>query len=225
MEIENDIYLTQDNFPAGFKHQDIESLQTFKKWKKAKEDSGHKVVKCPCCGGYELYVVPRNHICSICNKEYCQYCLHKIVEDEVEHDHERSCWNKFMGLVDVMIDWGGRDSWMEPEEYVKTTLIFIFGNHVLYSYKYFKYFYEHHVTPGSCAHWTFTILNLFSNIIYCFLYNFFFFEVFFTIFLPSIIFKCYFKTLMDNWIIVIEEDIDELPITELTVSGRGYGLY
>ena len=42
----------------------------------------------------------------MCKNIYCQKCLQKCVEDEVIHDHNRGCWSKFCGLINVMIDWG-----------------------------------------------------------------------------------------------------------------------
>ena len=224
-QVREEVFLDKDYFAASFKGQDLMNLPTFKKWKQYKDKNNQRVVKCPCCSGYEVFVEPTNHICSMCRNTYCQFCLHPCVRDEIQHDHESSCWQKFKGLVDIMIDWGKRNEWEEPSVYVKTSLIFIFGTHILYTIKYYQFFKGYKISENECVHWFFTILNLFVNIIYCVLYTNFYFAVFFTIFLPSIIFKCYFKFLMDNWLIVLECGVDELPITELTVSGRGYGGY
>ena len=60
----------------------------------------------------------------MCNNIYCQKCLQKCVEDEVEHDHDRTCCSKFCGLVDIMIDWG-KDADATPCEYLKAALIFV----------------------------------------------------------------------------------------------------
>ena len=218
-------FLDKNYFKVSFKGQNITELPTFQNWKKYHEKQNKKIVKCPCCNNYEVFVGPTNHVCEVCKKTYCQYCLHPCVEDEVQHDHESSCWKKFKALVKLMIDYGKSQEWEEPSVYVTTALIFVFGTPILYTIKYFQYFVEYPITENKCVHWFFTILNLIVNMIYSVLFIHFYIAVFLTIFLPSIIFKCYFKFLMDNWIIVLEFEVDILPITELTVNGRGYQGY
>ena len=139
--MENEEELIQDDcdyFKASFNRQDITFLPSFKKWKEEKIKKGKKIVKCPWCFGYEVFVRPSNYKCSMCNKSYCQQCLQKCVEDVVELDHRRGCWAKFCGLVAIMIDWTKKSD-ATTEDYFKTILIFIFGNHILYSYKYYDF--------------------------------------------------------------------------------------
>ena len=68
-------------------------------------------------------------------------------------------------------------------------------------------------------------LNLLVNIIYCFVFYIPFFEFFFTLFFPAFFSKCYYKFIAFNWVIVLEFEVDESPITELTVRGKGYDMY
>ena len=67
-------------------------------------------------------------------------------------------------------------------------------------------------------------MNLLTNIIYCIVFNILFFEFFFLLFIPAII-PCYFKFITYNWLVVLEFEVDQSPITELTVRGRGYSMY
>ena len=203
-------------------------MPIFKKWLYIQEQEGKKVVRCPHCWGYELYLVPTNHRCIMCGKIYCQKYLQPCVENEVMHDHERGCWSKFKGLITIMTDWGNNaDNGhnIEKSFLIKACLTFIFGNHILYSYKYFKFFKKNQIIDNICVHKFFMYINLFVNIIYCIIFNIAFFEFFFLLFLPAFFIKCYFRFIAFNWLIVLELDVDESPITELTVRGRGYELY
>lgn len=58
MENEEDeiINLKSDIFQTYFKNQDVTKLPAFKKWKKEKEKEGKKVVRCPICLSYEIFV-------------------------------------------------------------------------------------------------------------------------------------------------------------------------
>ena len=200
-----DILLTQEYFKPSYKKEDVTTLPSFKKWIKIKEEQGKKIVKCPWCWGYEIFKEPTNHTCPMCKNLYCQKCLQKCVQDEVMHNHDRGCWSKFCGLIDIMIDWG-KDADATPLEYLKASLIFIFGNHFLYTMKYFDFFKKNKLIDNDCVHSFFTYMNLFTNLIYCIVFNIAFFEFFFFLFFPGIF-------------------IDESPITELTVRGRGYDMY
>ncbi len=125
-----------------------------------------------------------------------------------------------------MIDWGkGEEEDIKVWAYIYTSLIFVFGNHLLYTIKYYKFFKKNQVIDNDCVHSFFTIMNLLANILYCVTFNMIFFEFFFLLFFPAIFIKCYFKFIILNWLVVLEFEVDESPITELTVRGRGYGMY
>ena len=223
--MENDeIILTLDYFKSSYKKENVTNLPAYKEWIKAKNDEGKKVVRCPWCWGYETFKEPTNHTCPICKNIYCQKCLQKCVEDEVEHDHERGCCSKFCGLIDIMIDWG-KNADATPWEYLKASLIFIFGNHVLYTMKYYNFFKKNPIIDTECVHSFFKYINLFVNIIYCIVFNISFFEFFFVLFFPGIFIPCYFKFITYNWLVVLDFEVDQSPITELTVRGRGYDMY
>ena len=170
-------FLSQEFFQASFKKQDVTSLPTFKKWMNVKKQQGKKVVKCPICWGYEVFVEPTNHTCSMCKKVYCQKCLNPCVEGEVQHDHERSCCSKFCGLIEIMIDWG-KDANATPLEYLSAALVFIFANHFMYTFKYYKFFKKNNIIDNAFVSCFFTYINLFTNIIYCLVFNIAFFEYF-----------------------------------------------
>ena len=216
--------LKSDAFPASFHRQDVRQLPSFQRWEEVKKKEGKKIVKCPICFGYETFEEPTNHICKNCGEEYCQQCLKKIVEDEVQHDHY-GCCKKFCNLMRVIYSFGKNTQWREPKLYVYTTLLFLFGTPLMFSIKYFKFFLKNKATEGAWAHWLFTFMNLIANICYSIIYHMIFFEISFIIFLPGIFCWPYFKTIMNNWMVVYEYDVDECPITELTVCGRGYAYY
>ena len=220
--MENDeMLLAQEYFKSSFNKQDVASLPTFKKWKEAKKNEGKKIVRYPWCYGYEILVKPTNYECSMCGKLYCQKCLQKCVKDEVEHNHNRSCCSKFRGLIDIMVDWG-KDRHSSCKEYFIAIIVFLFGNHILYSFKYFDFFKKNKITDNICVHWFFTITDLIANICYCIAFNITYFEFFFFIFFPGIFIPCYRDFIAENWLIVLEFGVDESPITELTVRGKGY---
>ena len=96
---------------------------------------------------------------------------------------------------------------------------------ILYTIKYYKFFQSNKIIENDCVHSFFKYINLFVNIIYCVVYNIMFFEFFFLIFLPAFFINCYYRFIAYNWLIVLEFEVDESPITELTVRGRGYDMY
>ena len=228
MELESLETYSSKNFKTSYNKEDLTKLPEFKQWRSRIEKAGKKVVRCPLCWGYELFVEPTNHKCSMCGKIYCQQCLHPCVEDEVMHDHERGCWSKFMGLISIMKSWGANENYDDQItkcELAEAALVFIFGNHVLYSIKYYKFFKENKIIENDCVHWFFKYMNLFSNIFYCIVYSIAFFEFFFFLFFPAFFIRCYFRFITYNWLVVFEFGGDESPITELTVRGRGYDMY
>ncbi len=82
------------------------------------------------------------------------------------------------------------------------------------------------IIENDCVHNFFRISNLFANIIYIILFNFTYLAIFLVVFLPSIFWFKYFKIIMNNWMEVIYElEVDEIPITELTVCGKGFRFY
>jgi hypothetical protein len=225
MEVEEigDI-LNADYFPTKFNKQDLTKIGAFNRWLETKKNQGKKIVKCPICWSYEVYVSSEIHVCPNCGEEYCQVCLKKYVEGEREHDHESSCCDKFCDLVKLIFDYGGSDDWEEPSEYIRTGLLFLFGTPTLFAIKYFNFFRKHYVIDNCCVHWFFTILNLIANICYSIIYSIWYMEVSFIILSPSIIYYKFFKIVIDNWIYVAYVyDVGNCPITELTVSGTGYG--
>ena len=149
---ELDIY-TKNYFKTSYNKEDISKLPLFKKWLSFQEKEGKKVVRCPICWGYEVFVRPSNYECTMCHNEYCQKCLKPCVEDEVRHDHERSCCSKFLDLIKIMKDWGDDHAGNESNhicELLGASVIFIFGNHVLYSIKYYKYFNKNKIIDNEC---------------------------------------------------------------------------
>jgi hypothetical protein len=220
-----EVLLKNDNFPAEFKSQDLTKLSSFQKWYALKKKENKKIVQCPCCSGYEIYVEPTNHKCKNCSKEYCQKCFKVIVPDEVRHDHERGCCSKFRGLIEDMIDYGGGLEWKEPQLYICTALLFIFGTPFMLTVKYYQFYGDNLIIDSYCTNEFFRICNLFTNIIYCILFNFMYMTIFLIAFIPGIFWPLYFKIIMHNWMEVYEFGIDEIPITELTVRGRGFKYY
>ena len=230
MEIETLESYSNDYFKTSYNKEDLTKLPEFKKWLSDQEKAGNKVVRCPHCWGYEKFVIPSNHKCTMCGKIYCQKCLKKCVENEVHHNHERSCCSKLCGLIDVMKDWSQPDEFnndMTCCELTKAALVFIFGNHVLYSYKYYKFFEENKIIESDCVHGFFRFMNFLSNIYYCITFSIAFFEFFFFLFFPAFFIPCYFRLITYNWLVVLDPEftVDQSPVTELTVRGRGYDMY
>ena len=127
-----------------------------------------------------------------------------------------------------MRTWGNtadRGGDIPREELIKACLIFIFGNHVLYTIKYYNFFKKNKIIENDCVHGFFKYLNLLSNILYCIVFNMTFFEFFFLLFSPAFFIKCYYRFIVFNWLVVLEFEVDESPITELTVRGKGYDMY
>ena len=103
MENEEEL-IVKNYFKTSYKKDDVSKLPAFKKWKAEREREGNKIVRCPHCWGYEIFIAPTNHFCAMCNGKYCQYCLKPCVEDEYDHHHDRSCCQKFCYLMQQMID-------------------------------------------------------------------------------------------------------------------------
>ena len=226
MENEEQV-LSINYFKTSYNKEDITNLPAFKKWKSEREKEGKKIVRCPICWGYEIFVEPTNHDCKCCGGVYCQYCLHPCVEDEVEHDHERSCCDKFCSLIDLMID-EGKVEGDKPEcsELLKVSLIFIFGNPFMFTSGYYKFFKSNKIIDNDYVHSLYKFCNLFVNLITaCGIFYLTWVEFFLLIFLPSFI-PCYFFFIFYNWKFTINNlEVDETPLLELTVRGRGYDLY
>lgn len=226
MEIDYEENLNNDFFPSKYKKQDLTKVTEFNKWYERKMQEGKKIVKCPICGGYELFVLPSNHKCKNCGEEYCQQCLKKCVKGEIRHNHEKSCCAKFCSLVKLIFEEGLSEDWNEPSEYILTTLLFLFGTPVLFTIKYFNFFTKNYVIDNCCVHWFFAILNLTSNIFYSIAFTICYSEICFIILSPTIIYYKFFKIIIDSWMYAAYEyDVGQCPITELTVSGRGYDMY
>ena len=227
MEVD-DALLNQDFFQSSFNKQDITTLPSYKRWIEAKKNQGKKVVKCPWCWGYEVFVEPTNHTCPMCQKQYCQHCLLKCVENEVRHDHERTCCSKCRGIIGDIIFWGTdaqNAAQTTTKELILVSLVFVFGNHVLLTKKYFQFFCENYIVDNICVHTFFQYMNLFANILYCIVFNIIYFEFFFFLFFPGIFIKCYLKFIAINWLSCLKFGLDELPITEITVRGKGCDFY
>ena len=220
--------LSMDYFKTSYNKEDVTKLPAFKKWKAEREAERKKIVRCPICWGYEVFVEPTNHDCPMCEGVYCQYCLHPCVEDEVDHDHERGCCSKFCSLVNTMIE-GGKDDGERPSctKLLTIALIFIFGNPFMFTYRYFRFFQKNRIIDSDCAHGIFKYCNLFVNILTaCSFLYISWFEFFLLLFIPSLIIPCYFFFIVYNWDFVIYDlDVDETPLLELTVRGRGFDLY
>ena len=218
---------TSTYYKTSFKKEDLTKLPTFLKWKEEREKEGKKIVRCPICYSYELFVEPTNHQCVICHKEYCQYCLKPCVEGEIEHDHENNCCSKFCSLIRLMIEEGepdGRDASFCDK--LKVCLFFIFGNPLMLTARYYKFFGDNNIIDNDCVHSFFKYTNLFANFLTsCFIFYITWVEIFFLIFIPSII-PCYCNFIYFNWKFTIENlGVDELPLIELTVRGKGYYMY
>jgi hypothetical protein len=150
-----------------------------------------------------------------------------VVEDEVEHDHSRGCCDKFCSLVELMIGEGKVEGPKPPcSDLLKISLIFIFGNPFMFTYRYYKFFNGNKIIDNDCVHNLFIFANLFVNIITaCGIFYFSWLALFILLFIPSVV-PCYFYFIYYNWDFLIDNlDLDETPLLELTVRGRGYDLY
>ena len=219
-----DIFLTQDYFKSSYKKEDVTKLPAYKQWIKVKKEQEKKVVKCPWCWGYEVFKEPKNHTCPMCNNVYCQKCLKKCVENEMIHNHERKCCSLLREIIEIMTDWAEEGD-ATPMEYFLISLLFIFGNHTLFTIKYFNFFRKFKVIDNGCVHTFFMYMNLFANIFYCIVFNIAWFELFFFLFFPGFFIPFYFKFITKNWLFVLGLAVDQIPIFELTVNGRGYDMY
>ena len=59
MENEEEL-LSKEYFKTSYNKEDLTKLPAFKKWKAERESEGEKVVRCPLCWGYEIFVEPTN---------------------------------------------------------------------------------------------------------------------------------------------------------------------
>ena len=218
--------LSKEYFKTSYNKEDITNHPEFKKWKEEREKEGQKVVRCPICWGYEVFVEPTNHDCRCCGGVYCQYCLHPCVEDEVEHEHDRSCCNKFKSVIEVSMPPRNELDEYECSLLLKIALIYLFGNPIMFTAGYYKFFKENKIIDNDCVHSFFKFCNLFVNIFTaCSIFYLTWVEFFLLLFLPSVV-PCYFFFIFNNWKFLIENlEIDETPLLELTVRGRGYDLY
>ena len=217
--------LSKEYFKTSYNKEDITDDPKFKKWKEVREKEGKKLVRCPICWGYEVFVEPTNHDCKCCGGVYCQYCLHPCVEDEVEHDHVRSCCNKFKRLMEIAMPPRNELDEYECSLLLKIALIFLFGNPIMFTARYFKFFKNNKIIDDNCVNSFFRYSNLFVNIITaCGIFYITWFEIFFLIFIPSFI-PFYFYIIIYNWEYIIDHlDIDQTVILEHTVKGRGYDM-
>ena len=91
----------------------------------------------------------------------------------------------------------------------------------MFTYRYYKFFCYNKIIDNDCVHRLFKYANLFVNILTaCSTLYLTWLALFLTIFIPSV-FPCYFYFIYYNWDFLI----DETPLIELTLRGRGYDLY
>ena len=93
--------ISRDCFRTSFDKEDLSKSPEFKEWLALQQKEGTKVVRCPHCWGYEKFIVPYNHKCTMCNRLYCQKCLKPCVENEVRHNHEKTCCAKLKKLITI----------------------------------------------------------------------------------------------------------------------------
>ena len=218
--------IAQDFFPSAFKKQDITKSPAFNTWKNAKIEEGKKIVKCPACFGYEVFVAPTKHQCLCCKEVYCQKCLEKCVRFDRKHNHDKTFCQKLCYVINLVIDYGSSSEWNEPWEYLYTIPLFIFGTPILFTIKYFNFFMENSFIDNDCVQKFFAFLNLLSNAFYSIAYTIIYTEISLILLSPTIIYYRFFKIIIDNWMYVAYElDVGSCPITELTVRGTGYGYH
>ena len=210
-------------FKTSYNKEDISNLPAFQKWKQERENEGKKIVRCPICWGYEVFVEPTNHDCQCCGGVYCQHCLKPCVEDEVEHDHQRSCCDKLRLIIEDSTPPKDEIKQYKCGDLLLYSFIFLFANPIMFTGRYFSFFSKNRIIDNGCVSSFFKYCNLFANIFTtCTIFYITWFEIFFLIFLPSFI-PFYFTIIIYNWEYVVESiDIDETPILEFTVRGRGY---
>ena len=234
-EAEENNLLDLNLFKTSFKKQDVTKQLNYQKWDEARKKKGIKVVRCPICWSYEKNNNNYHHKCKVCKEVYCQKCL-KILVNGRRHDHPLDCCK--YGCRDCCVDccsgcWGEictllgyifgecSNTWNHDcYDYFLMILIFLFGLPIMFTIKYFRFFTEYRVIDSCCPHWFFTVLNLMANIIYCFLYSLFYFEISFILFAPTIIYFGNIKFIGNNMYYVYKYSISEMPLIEYTVRAR-----
>ena len=196
-------------FKSSFKKQDVTKLPKYQKWNEIRKKKGIKVVRCPICWSYEKNNNKYHHKCQVCKEEYCQKCF-KILENGRNHGHHLDCCKD-----------GCTNSWeYDCCEYFLMIVIFLFGLPIMFTIKYFRFFLENRVIDSFCPHWFFTSLNLMTNIIYCFLFSLYYFEISFIIFSPTILYFGNIKFIGNNMNYVYYHSVSEMPIVKYSVRER-----
>ena len=215
--------LNKNCFPTSFNKQDVSHLKEFIEWKNMQKRDGEKIVRCPICWSYEINKNIYNKQCDNCQNYYCQRCT-KIVYDDHEHFFEigkccKGFWCEFIySGLEMVFDYYKKDlSW---RDYLFYDFIFLFGNPVMFSLKYFHFFKKNKVCESLNVHWFFTYLNLFTNIIYCFLYTFLSIALSLVIFFPAFIYYPYAKFVGGNWYYAYDFEADICPFICFTVEQR-----
>ena len=231
-EAEENNLLDLNLFKTSFKKQDVTKQLNYKKWDEARKKKGINVVRCPICWSYEKNNNNYHHKCKVCKEVYCQKCL-KILVNGRRHDHPLDCCK--YGCRDCCVDCCSGEictilgyifdecsnSWNHDcYDYFLMILIFLFGLPIMFTIKYFRFFTEYRVIDSCCPHSFFTVLNLMANIIYCFLYSLFYFEISFILFAPTIIYFGNIKFIGNNMHYVYNYSISEMPLIEYTVRAR-----
>ena len=216
-------------FKTSFKRQDVTNMPSFQKWNEEGKKRGLIIVRCPSCWSYEISEKSYEHKCQVCGEYYCQKCL-MIVEKDRNHESYcikngcticcKNCCNAFCELVVAIFgEFSGK--WrLKWYEYFLMILLFLFGTPIMFTIKYFKFFLDNPITDNYCVHKFFTFLNLMSNILYCIIYNLFYFGISFIIFFPSFIYFPTIKLIANSWSFIYDSDVNDVPITELTVRER-----
>ena len=219
-------------FKSSFKKQDVTKLSNYQKWNEIRKKEGIKVVKCPICWSYEKDNKEYHHKCRGCKEEYCQKCS-KILKNGRRHDHPldcckdgcmhccadccSGCWDDICTLMGYIFG-ECTNSWEHDCcEYFLMILIFLFGLPIMFTIKYFRFFLNNRVIDSFCPHWFFTSLNLLTNIIYCFLYSLYYFEISFILFSPTILYFGNIKFIGNNMHYVYNYSVSEMPIVKYTV--------
>jgi len=221
---EDEIRILETNcYKTSFNKQDVSKMKSFIDWKKMKQREGKKIVKCPICWSYEVNENIYIKECENCQNEYCQRCK-KIVYGDHDHFFEigsccRDFWCGFIcsGLKMVFDDYKKDLSW---KDYLFYDFIFIFGNPLMFSLKYFSFFRENKVCNSLCVHRFFAFLNLITNIIYSCLYEFLSIAISLVIFFPAFIYYPYAKFIGGNWYYVYDFDAETCPFICFTVESR-----
>ena len=221
-------------YKTEFKKQDVSSLESFNQWNDMQNKNGKKIVRCPNCWSYEVSENIYMRICGNCGESYCQKCL-KYLENDREHDHPLDCCDHgckiccvkccedcVEGICDLKDSIFDYNKFLNCNEILFFSLIFIFGTPIMLAKKYWNFFFHHQVIDSLCANLVFFVLNFLTNIIYCFLFYFFFTGISFVIICPGIIIFPYLIFIVGNWYYVYGYEIDRCPIVELTVRTRSF---